>query len=241
MQPRSGAFRQSPADVGLTHTAMVWMHLQSLQYIRSNLGRQGATLNGEGGINSGGIKAPVGNPNWRRFVFARALLAIVDGHMLKPAARAPDKGALQPRLVVAQLEAGKAAVVVVPENQIEFLRGKPAAPALTWNLADFDDFSHGSTPCTLARKIRVVRLAARRESRPGSIHFCLDHPDVGKSLICLSIMVFWLQQAFRTFELMARSRLAGEASLWRGGLDTALIEKSRRWRNGEKVKMANGS
>ena len=93
-------------------------------------------------VNMWCIKAAIGDMNRCGLVSPGFTLAIVDGGVKETALRVPDDRSLVVPLVVAQLKAGKAAVFVVPDDQVKIAGGKPAAALLAGDLSYLEMLSH---------------------------------------------------------------------------------------------------
>ncbi len=77
------------------------------------------------------VEYSVRNQNGRFLVPSQPLLAVVHGHVAEAHGWALGEGVFVAVLVVAQFEADELMAVGQADDEVEFLRGKPAAPGLT--------------------------------------------------------------------------------------------------------------
>ena len=88
------------------------------------------------------VKAAIRDMNRCGLVSPGMVLAVVNGRVKESALRVPDDRSLPVYLVVAQLKAGKAAVLVVPDEKVEIAGGEPAPALFAGDLSYLEMLSH---------------------------------------------------------------------------------------------------
>ena len=88
------------------------------------------------------VKVAICDMNRCGLVSPGLVLAVVDGGVKEPMLRVPDDRSFPVHFVVAQLKAGKAAVLIVPDDKVEIARGKPAPALFAGDLSYLEMLSH---------------------------------------------------------------------------------------------------